>query len=164
MRSLDTESTPQRLPQSVQSPQAEQLRQLRRRCWRVALLLAPVCVPLCGLASRTLPAPGRALAALRALQQAADGLRAVPHPSRIRAHAVARESASAALADVDTDDRMLDRLIADLTSYQAGDARSLLEWMDPAVVAPSLWTTWASAVLATHRALWIARHGEHTAT
>ncbi|HEY0139113.1 MAG TPA: hypothetical protein VGB85_33730 [Nannocystis sp.] len=140
--------------QSVEVP--AQLQHLRRKCWRVVLVLDCVSAPLCALAVATLPDPGRPLVALRALQQAAAKLRGVRHASHLRAHEAARDAASAALADADSDDMLLDQIVADLTAHARGDTTSL-DWLDPSDIDPPLWSAYVSAVQATHRALWMAR-------
>ena len=131
---------------------------LRRKCWRVVLLLDQVSVPLCALAQRLLDDPGRPLVALRAMHQTGERLRRVHHATQLRAHEAAREGASAALADADEDDLLLDHVVASLTSWQAGDPEPLKQWFDPADLDPALLAAYASAVQATRRALWIARH------
>lgn len=139
-----------------------QVRHLRRKCWRVLLVLDAVSAPLCGLAVAMLPDAGRPLAALRALQQAAAKLRGLRHASHVRAHEAARELASGALTDADPDDRLLDHIIADLVILQRGEPPPL-GWIDPTDVDPALLAAYANAVQATHRALWIARHEALTA-
>jgi hypothetical protein len=130
---------------------------LRRRCWRVVLLLEQVDIPLCALAQRLLEDPGRPLVALRALHQTGERVRRIHHASHLRAHESAREAASAALADADLDDRLLDHVVATLANHQLGDPEPLAAWIDTSNVDPQLLAAYANAVQATHRALWIAR-------
>ena len=146
-------------PQSAEVP--AQLQHLRRKCWRVVLVLDSVSAPLCARAVATLSDPGRPLVALRTLQQAAAKLRGVRHASHLRAHEAARDAASAVLADADSDDLLLDQIVADLTAHVGGDTATL-DWLDPSDIDVPLWAAYVSAVQATHRALWIARQ-EHAA-
>lgn len=132
--------------------------QLRRKCWRVVLLLDPVVGSLCTLALRMLADPGPAFAALQALQRTAEQLRRSGHAGHVRAHEAAREAASLALSVADADERLLDRIVADLTSYQAGRPDGLMSWFHPAEIDASLWAAYVSAVQATHRVSWISRH------
>lgn len=143
--------------QTTELPAQLQAR-LRRKCWRIVLLLEQVGTPLCALAQRLLDDPGRPLVALRALHQTGEQLRRAHHASHLRAHESARAAASAALADADEDDLLIDHVVATLVSWQTGDAGPLSAWLGVADIEPQLLVAWASAVQATHRALWIARH------
>lgn len=135
-------------------------RRLRRTCWRVLLGLDPMISPICRLVvyvRQAGPDQGGCLAAMEALVQASENLQRIRHPFYRRTLEVAREHVSAALAELDVDDTLLDCVVGELVSGQAGlrgggDACVALARLDP-----PLRTAYASAVQATYQALWISK-------
>ncbi len=144
---------------------APSILRLRRTCWRVLFsldaLIAPICRLLAQVRREAIDAGG-GLSELEELVQAAENLRRVRHPFYRRTLEVARERVSAALAEFDLDESLLDCVVAEMISDQAGlhagDVCSALASMEP-----PLRIAYASAVQATYQALWISRQcGVHS--
>jgi RNA polymerase primary sigma factor len=104
---------------------ATRIGELRRSLWRAALGYPPFVAELCELARDALPAALCPTAALAAMILAARKLR----DRELRVHREqydeSREALSDALARADIDNLVVDRLLADLLSIEAGEQRGL---------------------------------------
>jgi RNA polymerase primary sigma factor len=135
---------------------AARIADLRRTLWRTTLNYPPFIAGICALAREVLG--GNAPAdALEAMTVAARKLRDRDLLIHRRAYEAARESLTAAMAEADVDGQVIDRVVADLGSIEAGATEhlSLKVKLPPRGSLPFM--SYVAGVRAHYQALWAAR-------
>jgi len=136
---------------------ATRIEELRHSLWTAALGYPPFIAGLCELACEVLPATSCPTAALDAMTLAARKLRDRDLTVHREQYARARVALTRALAVADIDNLLADRMLADLISIEAGEARglSMKVKLPPRGSLPFL--KHVHAVRSEYQALWSAR-------
>ncbi len=136
---------------------AGRIRELRRSLWRATLNYPPFIHGICELAREVLTPDPVLAAALEVMTVAARKLRDRDLLIHRRAYESAREALTVAMAEGDLDGQVMDRVLADLVSIEAGEASglSLRVKLPPRGSLPFL--SYVASVKAQHHAYWAAR-------
>ena len=136
---------------------ANNIMALRERLWRTLLGYLPVVEPVCELACELLPAEDLPRAALDAVVKAARALKLRDLQGHQRALDAACDALAAAMASVDVDGVVSDRVLADLHSLEGGQPLGLSMKIKLPRKGSLRFTTHVTAVQACHQALWTAK-------
>jgi|JI61114C2RNA_FD_contig_111_475705_length_2283_multi_5_in_0_out_0_3 RNA polymerase primary sigma factor len=130
---------------------------LRERMWRTLLGYLPLVEPICLLARELLPAEVLPKAALDAVQKAARALKGRELQGLQRTLDAACDALAAAMARVDVDGVVSDRVLADLRSLAGGQAQGLSMKIKLPRKGSLPFTSHVMAAQASYQALWTAK-------
>ena len=136
---------------------AARIEALRHSLWRAALNYPPFVASICELAREVLPAASCPTAALDAMILAARKLRDRDLRIHREQYASSRETLTQALAAADPDNLVSDRMLADLTSIEAGQYERLSMKIKSPPRGSQPFLTSVHAVRHEYHAFWAAR-------
>ncbi len=131
--------------------------ELRCRHWRALLSYLPFCAEICSFVRELMPAADRPEADLMAMVKATKDLRRRELAVHQRAYDDAVAALATTMADADRDGIVSERLLADITSYEAGEGGLGLKVKQPRRDSTPF-MTYVATVRASHQALWSAKH------